>query len=78
MIDLDAWVDAVNPTEGAEWTLSFAYGINDSRLITGYGTYNDGSGPVFRAYLLDASVLPEPSTLSLLAVGGVMLLRRRK
>src|SRR5262249_42592121 len=44
MIDLDAWLDAVNPVEGAKWTLGQALGLNNAGLITGGGTYNDGPG----------------------------------
>lgn len=81
MIDLNAWLKANNPTEGAKWTLTAAYGLTDSGLITGTGTYNDGPGGLSdgtRAFILDASSLvPEPASLSLLAVGGLALLRRR-
>ena len=35
MIDLDAWLDANNPTEGAKWTLTSAAGVTDTGLITG-------------------------------------------
>jgi hypothetical protein len=66
MIDLDAWLDANNPTEGAKWTLDTAYGLNDTGLITGWGWYDDSPGglgeEVSRAFLLDASdlVVPQP------------------
>ena len=64
MIDLDAWLDANNPTEGAKWTLDTAYRLNDTGLITGWGWYDDGQGlgEVSRAFLLDASalVVPQP------------------
>src|SRR5262249_27845695 len=83
MIDLDAWLDANNPTEGAKWTLFEARGLNDSGLITGVGTYNDGPGGLAdgdRAFLLDASslVVPEPSTLALAAIGGFLLALRAR
>ena len=64
MIDLDAWLDATNPTAGAKWTLDAAYGLNDTGLITGGGWYDDGPGGLsdgFRAYLLDASALVSTS-----------------
>ena len=81
MIDLDVWLKANNPTEGAKWTLTAAYGLTDSGLIAGTGTYNDGPGGLSdgaRAFILDASSLvPEPASLSLLALGGLALLRRR-
>jgi probable HAF family extracellular repeat protein len=63
MIDLNAWLDANNPIEGAKWTLGTAFGITDSGLITGTGDYNDGPGGLSdggRAFLLDASSLTHP------------------
>lgn len=81
MIDLDAWLDVNNPTEGAKWTLNATHGITDTGWITGFGGYDpDGPGGdagVGRAFLLDASTLvPEPETFSLLAVGAGMSLAR--
>jgi probable HAF family extracellular repeat protein len=95
MIDLDAWLDANNPAEGANWTLTQAWGLNDRGLITGVGLYDDGTGVYDRAFLLDASALlrasrshheflldasaiPEPGSFSLLALGGLTLLPRRR
>jgi probable HAF family extracellular repeat protein len=84
MIDLDAWLDANYPIEGANWTLTKALGLNDTGFITGYGTYDDGPGGLTdgtRAFLLDASALvsvPEPACLSLLTLGGATLLPRRR
>jgi probable HAF family extracellular repeat protein len=88
MIDLDAWLDANYPAEGANWTLEDASGLTDTGLITGSGQYNDGPGGLtdgLRAYILDASILvpertmvPEPTTLSLLALSGLILLCRRR
>jgi probable HAF family extracellular repeat protein len=60
MINLDTWLDAVNPIEGAKWTLKEANGVTDSGLITGHGNYYDGPGAPnngVRAFLLDASAL---------------------
>jgi probable HAF family extracellular repeat protein len=85
MIDLDAWLDANNPTEGAKWTLTRAQGLNDSLLIVGTGEYDANADGIFdvatdgsRAFVLDASgVVPEPGSLATLAVGSLALLRRR-
>jgi probable HAF family extracellular repeat protein len=81
IIDLDAWLDATNPTEGAKWTLSEARSISDTGWITGVGIYKgpDDAVGVQRAFLLDASAfVPEPGSLALLSLSGVMLLRRRR
>jgi uncharacterized repeat protein (TIGR03803 family)/probable HAF family extracellular repeat protein len=79
MIDLDAWLDANNPAEGAKWTLESAGGINDTGLITGYGYYYDGPGGLpdgNMAFLLDARALlvPEPPSFVLLGIGAAGLL----
>jgi probable HAF family extracellular repeat protein len=82
-IDLDAWLDATNPTAGSFWTLTYAYGINDNGLITGEGFYDDGPGGLtdgIRAYVLDASSLtavPEPRGVAAIAFAAASLLRRR-
>lgn len=79
MINLDAWLDEVNPVEGAKWVLTEAYGINDSGLIVGYGSYYNGVSWATRAFLLDAStIIPEPSSLLLVLAGAVGLMRRRR
>ncbi|MEX0611300.1 MAG: PEP-CTERM sorting domain-containing protein, partial [Pirellulales bacterium] len=82
-VDLDAWLDANNPTLGAYWMLSAAYGINDNGLITGTGLYDDGPGGLSdgtRAFILDAGTLvgvPEPATLALLVLGLPFLVWRK-
>lgn len=79
MIDLDAWLDQVNPVEGAKWTLESAYAINDLGLIVGRGWYDDGVVSGQAAFLLDASsFVPEPAGLSLIAIGALGLRRRRR
>jgi MYXO-CTERM domain-containing protein len=79
MIDLNTWLNANNPTEGAKWTLNYAYGLSDTGLITGWGWYNDGTTILDRAFLLDASALiPEPGSLALPGLGTLTLLRRRR
>jgi probable HAF family extracellular repeat protein len=81
-VDLDAWLDAVNPSQGAFWTLTEARAINNNGLITGRGEYNDGPGGLTdgtRAFVLDASgLVPEPDALALLCLAGVSILRRRR
>jgi uncharacterized membrane protein len=57
------------------WQLheSVATGISaDGCTIVGYGINPDGYGEAWIA------TMPEPATLSLLAVGGLMVLRRRR
>jgi probable HAF family extracellular repeat protein len=79
MIDLNAWLDANNPIDGANWLLVTATGINDSGFITGEGFYKIGTTSVTRAYLLDASALiPEPHSLGLLGLCAAALARRRR
>jgi len=66
MVDLNSLID---PRSG--WTLRQATDINDLGQIVGWGeTATSGH----RAFLL----IPEPATLSLLAVGGAALLGRRR
>jgi uncharacterized membrane protein len=65
-IDLNALID---PSSG--WTLKTAYGINNSGWIVGEGMNPNGYN---RAFLL----IPEPSTLLLLGLSGLALLRNRK
>jgi hypothetical protein len=88
MIDLDAWLDANNPVDGAKWTLRhhsssgpLGMGLSDSGWLTGTGYYNDGPGGLSdgdRAFLLDISslIVPEPSSLALLALAVPALIRR--
>lgn len=62
-VDLDAWLDAINPTVGSNWRLSEARAINNNGLITGTGYYDDGPGGLSdgsRAFVLDASSLVHP------------------
>src|SRR5262245_22603588 len=88
-IDLDVWLDANNPVEGATWTLRHhlntgpvGMGLSDNGLLTGTGYYNDGPGGLSdgdRAFLLDVSSLtgvPEPSSLGLPIFAAVALTRR--
>ncbi len=80
-IDLNA---LLGPDDDAGWINLFAaIDITDAGWITGHGSYDpDGAGPLAaynRAFLLNASgLIPEPASLSLLALGGTLLLRRRR
>ena len=59
-VDLDAWLNAINPALGVYWRLNEARGINNNGLITGIGIYDDGPGGMsdgHRAFVLDASSL---------------------
>jgi probable HAF family extracellular repeat protein len=86
MADLNLWLDGNNPTEGAKWDLETAIAITDSGWITGTGFYDDGVTSGERAFLLDASSLigvpatlfPEPTSLSLVAICGFAAVRRRR
>jgi hypothetical protein len=64
------------------WSLIEARGISDTNWITGYGTFDpDGPGPLkgySRAFLLNLSVVPEPTSVSFLAVAALALRRRRR
>jgi probable HAF family extracellular repeat protein len=82
MIDLDTWLNANNPAEGAKWMLENASGISETGWIAGTGTYDpDGPGGIDgagRAYLIDvSSLVPEPGGLALIAFVLPALLRRR-
>jgi probable HAF family extracellular repeat protein len=80
-IDLDAWLNATNPTQGPLWFLGSQttgnIDINDNGLITGTGAFA-GAGGFRRAFILDASgLVPEPASLPLLIAGALALRRCR-
>ena len=81
-VNLDAWLDMVDPVEGAKWRLRTAWAINNNGIITGTGNYNDGPGglPDGQAeWMLDASALvPEPGSMALLALGIPLAFRRSR
>ena len=61
-------------TEQGDWEyLLVAYDINDAGQIVGAGRMNDNS---FHGFV--ANPIPEPATLSLLAIGGMAILRRKR
>jgi probable HAF family extracellular repeat protein len=83
IVDLDAWLDEVNPEVGRRWVLDFAYDVNDRGLVMGNGMYNDGpgglpDGPL--TWVLDASaVVPEPGAAAFyIAATAALLLRRAR
>ncbi|MEN0020181.1 MAG: hypothetical protein AAF747_04765 [Planctomycetota bacterium] len=49
MIDLNS---LLAPGDAAVWTLKQARDINDSRQLVGFGTFNNGTGDVVRAFRL--------------------------
>jgi probable HAF family extracellular repeat protein len=83
MADIEAWLDAANPSLGDNWDLkdSFITGINSAGQIVGDGIYL-GSGPLNGhqvGYILDASgLLPEPSAAAFLLGGFGLVFRRTR
>lgn len=76
IINLDAWLDSVNPAAGAGWTLTSAHAINDAGLVVGIA-YD--SSHAAQAFVLDvSSLVPEPGALTLLGVLGTRLCLRRR
>ncbi len=65
--------DLNNLVAPSGWTLQYANAISDSGEIVGYGI--DPSGQT-EAFLLTPT--PEPATLSLLCIGGLLLVCRRR
>jgi len=74
-LDLNTLID---PDSG--WTLIKACDISEDGLwICGEGLYDpDGLGPINAYDRLWVMQVPEPATLSLLALGGVAMLRRKR
>ncbi len=78
-VNLNVWLDSVNPTEGAHWTLQRVLGINNAGFIVGEGNYTSGTETGTRGFVIDASsLLPEPASLTaaLFALAGISRRRR--
>jgi hypothetical protein len=84
LVNLDRWLNETDATLGSQWTLTEAFGLTDSWLVTGDGLYDpDGpSGPlvaVQRGFVLDASgLVPEPSAGAIVVMAAALLLERRR
>ena len=72
VVDLNS---LIAPNSG--WTLTDALSISNTGWIAGVGTFDPGGGqmPYTRYFTLQ---LPEPASTSLVVVGGLLLLRRRR
>jgi probable HAF family extracellular repeat protein len=65
-LDLNTLID---PSSG--WTLNYAYDINNSGWVVGYGTLNGQQ----RAFLLE---VPEPASAVLMTIAGLLLRKYRR
>lgn len=74
-LNLDQWLDAVDPALGAQWVLREATSISDTWLVTGYGEFDS----VERGFVLDvSSLVPEPTGFAAVGIAGFVTLRRSR
>ena len=82
VVELNAWLDQVNPTVGAFWDLTNVGGINAQGMLVGTGYYNDGTGGLADGtlpFVMDvSSFVPEPTSLMAIVIGSGALLRRKR
>jgi len=81
---LNAWTTAGINSEAAYWTGVFDF-VSDDNLIAGNTYYikialtgSSGNNVGLDSFTLNGSVVPEPSSLALLGLGGLLIARRRK
>jgi probable HAF family extracellular repeat protein len=80
-VDLDVWLDANYPSVGALWMLTSATGINNTGLLVGHGTFDDGPGGFAdgnRSFVLDLTSVPEPASASAALLGVALIATRRR
>jgi probable HAF family extracellular repeat protein len=76
LINLNEWLQRVNPDAASRWELLDAADVNNSNLILGYGILDhDGIG---RSFVLDATgiAVPEPASWILAGIAGLLLAAR--
>ena len=69
----------LSPADQSLWTLKQAIGISDTNWVTGIGSYDpDAAGPLPAYDRMFLMQVPEPTSLSLLTLGALALLRRKR